>query len=127
MAAFSASAFSVTSFSEAAFDFGGVVPPLPEDTVLGGGGEWRHGGFRTASDEYRERKALLKEVEQEIAVIEQEEKPLIKKAKRNTDAEIKLAAIREQIIALRLEREALIRMIDDEEAIFILLAATPFN
>jgi len=95
--------------------------------LLGGGGEWRHGGYNSASDSYRLKKELLKEVEQEIAVIERKEKPLVKKAKRNTDAEIKLLALRDEINALRLEREALLRMIDDEEAIFILLAATPFN
>jgi len=95
--------------------------------LLGGGWEWRHGGYISASDHYRNNKKLLEEVEQEIATIEREEKPLIKKAKRNTEAAIELLALQEEINALRLEREALLRMIDDEEAIFILLAATPFN
>jgi hypothetical protein len=90
------------------------------------------GGAFQYYDKYVEReraakKAALEELNKEIAVIEREEKPLIKKAKRNTEAEIKLLALQDEINALRLEREALIRMIDDEEAIFILLAAQPFN
>lgn len=101
----------------------GTTPPAA-DTVTGG---WGHGGFISASDAYWERKRLLEKVEQEIAVIEREEKPLIRKAKRNTGAEIKLLALRDEINAPRLEREALLRMIDDEEAIFILLASRPFH
>lgn len=125
MAAFSASAFSVNSFSESAFDF--RITPLPEDTVLGGGGGLFQPYDRYIEQARKAKQEALEQLNEEIAVIEREEKPLIKKAKRNTDAEIKLAALRDQIIALRLEREALIRMIDDEEAIFILLAAAPFN
>lgn len=82
---------------------------------------------RYIEQERKAKQEALEQLNKEIAVIERKEKPLIRKAKRDTGAEIKLLALREEINALRLEREALLRMIDDEEAIFILLAATPFN
>ena len=102
----------------------GVVPPTPAAQPTAGLFQYYD---RYIEQERKAKQEALEQLNKEIAVIEREEKPLIKKAKRNTDAEMKLTALREQIIALRLEREALIRMIDDEEAIFILLAATPFN
>lgn len=95
--------------------------------LLGGGPGYNYVSIYHREQERRAKQDALEQLNKEIAVIEREEKPLIKKAKRNTEAEIRLLALRDEIIALRLEREALIRMIDDEEAIFILLAATPFN
>ena len=99
----------------------------PSDGLLGGGGYY-HGYYdKHASLSYREKRDYLQELIDEISASEQKEKPLTKKAKRNTEAEIKLLALRDEISMLRLERNMLLRMIDDEEAIFILLASTPFH
>jgi len=111
-------AFQSSAFQNNAFQIDDAVQPTA--------------GLFQYYDKYieQERKAkldALEELNKEIAVIERKEKPLVKKAKRNTEAEIKLLALQDEINALRLEREALLRMIDDEEAIFILLAAQPFN
>ncbi len=113
-----ATAFQSSAFQNDAFQI---------DLVTGG---WGGGGFVSASELYRDEKAkrdALAEINKEIAVIERKEKPLKRKAKRNTDAEAALLALQVEINALRLEREALLRMIDDEEAMFVLLAANPFN
>lgn len=114
--------FDSNVFDSNVFDVGAA-----EDTVLGGGPGYNYVSIYHREQERKARQKALEELNKEIVIIERKEKPLIKKAKRNTEAEIKLLALQDEINALRLEREALIRMIDDEEAIFILLAATPFN
>ena len=143
MAAFSSSAFSTSAFSELAFDFGGSPPapsPSPDPELLGG----KDYSYTTPYSRYREeeykrrtaeeKRAVIEEIDDKIAEAESRRLAAIKRSKARLLAEnaaIKLAALevtlQEEINRLRIERAWLMRLIDDEEAMLVLLMSLPFH
>lgn len=99
---------------------GSGAPPTPDDGLLGGGP-----GYVSAYQREQERREInearrleLKRIEDELAKAEQE---------KLLAAERLEASLQEEINGLRTERARLIRLIDDEEAMFVLLMARPFH
>ena len=117
----------------------GLLPgELVTDVLLGGGGYSYHSPYRQYQEREYEKKTAeakrqaLSDINREIAEAEKLRKLQLAKAERlkTEKALAKLAAeeIRtlEEISRLRMERAWLMRLIDEEEAILVLLMTMPF-
>lgn len=108
--------------------------PAPTGVVLLGGKDYpTH--YLTPADRYREeeyhrsikaKKLALAEVEKEIADAEKRKEKERKAKKAAANAVIE-AMLQEEINVLRMERVRLMRLIDDEETILVLLLSLPFH
>lgn len=132
MASFSSSAFSTNSFSINAFDFGGVVPPpVPPATRPSGGYALPYDRrIEEEKESIAERRLELRRIEEELANAERLEEQRLLQAEVQASAERKAmieASLQQEISALRMERMRLMRLIDDEEAMLILLLSLPFH
>jgi hypothetical protein len=134
VASYSSTSFSTDAFSELAFDFGST--PTEETT---GRSTYVLPYHKYREEEYQrsviERKAELERVEQELALAEERKREEeIALAKRQLDEAVyaaELAALearlQDEINRLRMERVWLMRLIDDEEAILVLLLSGPLH
>lgn len=111
--------------------------------VLGGGGDW-HGGYVHPYQKYREeeyqrdaakKRADLAKIDSELAQVKErrkrEEIALSQRKLGETEHAAELAALevflQEEINRLRTERVWLMRLIDEEEAILVLLLGLPLH
>lgn len=117
------------------WDGTGVTPPAPEPDVTGG---FLHPFISYQNERYRQEQAEkkrreLESVERELAQAEESRRIGEQKAQEKLEAEEarRMAALdaylQEEIRRLRTERALLMRMIDDDEAIFALMVARPFH
>jgi len=140
--AFSDTSFSTSSFSVNAFSFGeGVIPPEPDEDdfqILGGGIGYDDDDIERLRRQYAERAQQLQAVEAKIL----SEKQNLEKIQKMPDNAIRvdgfeaaqadalyLAAVAQaQIEIKRLQsmKAALMRMLDEEEAILVILLSHPF-
>lgn len=139
------SAFQSNAFQNNAFQ---IIAGTQQDILLGGGpGGPRHEyHYRSADHGRREREhqqkllaehhAELKRVEEDLAETERlrqealAEKEQRREARKSRKAAMEAAALElellEEINKLRIQRAWLMRRIDDEEAILVLLLSMPF-
>lgn len=114
--------------------------PSPDPLLLGGGpGYRRYKSYAELREEYElrtaeEKRVELKRIDEEIAEAEKRRLAALRRSKAKLLAEkaalrlVKLESdLREEINRLRMERVWLMRMIDDEEAILVLLCSLPFH
>lgn len=147
MSAFSSSGFSTSAFSTNAFDFGSISPspapaPSPGVVLLGGGPGYErpYRGYVSAEqrrNEYEsalERRLELQRIEDELAEAERQRLAAQKRAAAALLAEnaaIRVAALEAalqgEINRLRMERDWLIRRLDEEEATIALLMSLPLH
>lgn len=125
MASFSSSAFSVDAFSELAFDFGSVPPPAPAADQSGG---FLHPYVKYRDEEYlREQREELKRKELELAEAERKKLEALAQVEADAVSAATQALLEQGINRLRMERDWLMRQIDDEEAILVLMMSRPFH
>jgi hypothetical protein len=144
MSAFSSSAFSTGAFSPGAYDFGSSPTPTPTPTptveLLGGKAYPARHSYVTPYQKHQEetyqkdKRENLARIEEELAYAERDrlekiaEAAAARKAKKAA-RELAVAGLKlqQEINRLRTERAWLIRQMDDEEALLLLLMTLPLH
>lgn len=121
----------------------GGAKPLIDNGLLGGGGGEHEYSYHQPYSTYKEAEHLsryretLRQIDEELALAEKQKQEAAMRlveaeaAKRQKNAARELAALeatlQEEINRLRMERVWLMRVIDDEEAILVLLLTWPLH
>lgn len=125
-------AFQRNAFQDNAFQIDALAP-------VGGGYVYPYQRYKQkkAKEDYEklkleEQRAELERVEQELAEAKEGQKQLRVDTRKEKKAELQAAiaaseAYQQEIDRLSQERALLMRMIDDEEAIFVLMSSNPFH